>query len=334
MRDLGFTDDQERLYFALVERPDLRISDLPDHLDRSLPEIEADLDVLCGFGLIRPDPDEDGRCVMKNPMAAIGALIDRREDELMKTYRRVSETRAQVFAQISAIPSAGSSDSAGNGVETIIGVDNVREKLDELSFFARQSILAVQPGGPQSLASLNDSQRLDLRAIRRDLVMRVIHDVKIMSDEANATHLLELVRRGVQARVTSRPLSRMVIIDEKVAVIALDPSNSRRGALLVRHPGRVLGFVELFRRLWDDSDEIEWDGATSAEEDSVDEQARRILELLAKGQTDEVVARTLGCSVRTVRRQMARLMVELNASSRFEAGVLAAQRGWLPTVKV
>lgn len=331
MRDLGFTDDQELLYLTLIGRPHLRIVDLSDHLHRPLSQIEADIEVLRGFGLILADPDEDGRCVVKNPVSALGALIDRREDELMNTYRRVSETRAQVFAQISAIPSAEAPESSGDGVETIVGVDQVRAKLDELSFFARETILAVQPGGPQSVASLDDSQRLDQRALRRKLVMRVIHDAKIMDDEMNVIHLLELVRRGVQARVTSEPLSRMVIIDQKVAVIALDPADSRRGALLVRHPGLVLGFVQLFHRLWDNSVEIEWESSSSSGQESVDEQARQILALLAKGQTDEAVARTLGCSVRTVRRQVARLMVELKATSRFEAGMLAAQRGWLPT---
>jgi len=45
--------------------------------------------------------------------------------------------------------------------------------------------------------------------------------------------------------------------------------------------------------------------------------------------TDETAARRLGVSLRTVRRQMAALMERLCATSRFEAGLKAAQRGWL-----
>ncbi|MFB6613075.1 hypothetical protein ACFCV9_02420 [Streptomyces sp. NPDC056367] len=45
--------------------------------------------------------------------------------------------------------------------------------------------------------------------------------------------------------------------------------------------------------------------------------------------TDEAAGKPLGVSLRTVRRQMSALMERLNASSRFEAGLKAAQQGWL-----
>lgn len=60
---------------------------------------------------------------------------------------------------------------------------------------------------------------------------------------------------------------------------------------------------------------------------SGDEKA--LLRLLAAGLTDEAAARRLGISVRTARRQVAVLMNKLGASSRFQAGHRAAQRGWL-----
>ncbi|MDJ0386171.1 hypothetical protein [Streptomyces sp. G-G2] len=45
--------------------------------------------------------------------------------------------------------------------------------------------------------------------------------------------------------------------------------------------------------------------------------------------TDEAAARRLGVSQRSVRRRMSALMERLHASSRFEAGLKAAQQGWL-----
>jgi DNA-binding NarL/FixJ family response regulator len=54
-----------------------------------------------------------------------------------------------------------------------------------------------------------------------------------------------------------------------------------------------------------------------------------LLWLLAQGMTDEVAARRLGLSLRTVRRMASELMTRLNAHSRFEAGVRAVHRGWL-----
>lgn len=45
--------------------------------------------------------------------------------------------------------------------------------------------------------------------------------------------------------------------------------------------------------------------------------------------TDEAASKQLAISVRSVRRLMSDIMDRLNARSRFEAGLRAAERGWL-----
>ncbi|MDX3233243.1 helix-turn-helix transcriptional regulator [Streptomyces sp. ME19-01-6] len=59
--------------------------------------------------------------------------------------------------------------------------------------------------------------------------------------------------------------------------------------------------------------------------------ARRILECLRAGVTDEVAARDLKVSLRTYRRYVAEIMRELGAHSRFQAGVRAVEAGLLPS---
>ena len=54
-----------------------------------------------------------------------------------------------------------------------------------------------------------------------------------------------------------------------------------------------------------------------------------ILDLLARGYTDDVVAARLGLARRTYRRRLRLVMDRLGAQSRFQAGVHAAQRGWI-----
>ncbi|WP_336204157.1 response regulator transcription factor [Nonomuraea sp. LPB2021202275-12-8] len=53
--------------------------------------------------------------------------------------------------------------------------------------------------------------------------------------------------------------------------------------------------------------------------------------LLAAGLKDEAVARQLGVSLRTVHRRVSELMDRLGARTRFQAGLLAARRGWWGT---
>ncbi len=54
-----------------------------------------------------------------------------------------------------------------------------------------------------------------------------------------------------------------------------------------------------------------------------------VLRELAHGARDEEIARSLGISLRTVRRRVAVMMTELGVDSRFQAGVEAVRRGWL-----
>ena len=54
-----------------------------------------------------------------------------------------------------------------------------------------------------------------------------------------------------------------------------------------------------------------------------------LLRLLAGGAKNAAAASRLGVSESTVGRQMRDLMIRLGATSRFQAGVKAAKRGWL-----
>ncbi|MFI9065625.1 response regulator transcription factor [Streptomyces sp. NPDC053429] len=56
---------------------------------------------------------------------------------------------------------------------------------------------------------------------------------------------------------------------------------------------------------------------------------RELLRLLGSGLTDDTAGQRLGVSSRTVNRLMASIMERLGASSRFEAGIKAAHKGWL-----
>ncbi|MFE3416773.1 helix-turn-helix domain-containing protein [Streptomyces mirabilis] len=53
------------------------------------------------------------------------------------------------------------------------------------------------------------------------------------------------------------------------------------------------------------------------------------MSLLAAGLTDAAIARAQGWSERTTQRRIHRLMSQLGVNTRFQAGLTAAQRGWL-----
>lgn len=335
LTDLGFSPEQERLYRALLVDRTSTAEELAAETRLELTEVLAHCEQLVAFGVLKPDQASRSGFAVPNPAVTIGQLIEHCEDDLLRRYRRASETRSVIgeLELLYSVPTAR--DAEDHAVERLEDVHAIRERLEELSFFTRNSVYSIQPGGPQSRESLEASRPLDQRGIRRGLEIRVIHEASVLDDELNRAYLRELVMGGAKVRITHQQVDRMIIMDGKVAVVPVDPTNSRRGALIVRHPGLLSGFLDLFHRAWQDASELPWhtDGDSGGDQPApateISEQDKRILQLLASGCTDETSAREVGVSVRHLRRTISRLMQELGANSRFEAGVEATRRGWL-----
>ncbi|WP_350279218.1 helix-turn-helix transcriptional regulator [Kribbella sp. HUAS MG21] len=152
----------------------------------------------------------------------------------------------------------------------------------------------------------------------------------IFPDHARTTptvgrHLGALSMAGVAVRTIPHVPMNALVIDGSVAVL---PADTAHGSVAVlRLTSVVVTALELFERIWPDAVPL-------ADRDLPDEtdlslREQEMLRLLALGATDEVAAAHLDISVRTVRRMVAQIMNRLGARSRFQAGVKAADRGWL-----
>ncbi|MFG1820251.1 response regulator transcription factor [Kribbella sp. NPDC049174] len=126
-------------------------------------------------------------------------------------------------------------------------------------------------------------------------------------------------------RPTHRPPTRCRYDVCGVAVLPADTANG--SVAVLRLTSVVTTAIELFERIWPDAVPLAGDVLPDDTDLSLREQ--EMLRLLALGATDEVAAAQLGISVRTVRRMVAQIMNRLGARSRFQAGVKAADRGWL-----
>lgn len=336
LSDLGFSPLQEQVYRALLEQPDHSCTRLGQLAGVDEPAVLATLRSLVELGVLRACPAGTAQVTLVSPVVALGRLIEQAEDDLLRVQRRVGDTRSDV-AELAA-RYVGAPGPSGAGIETITTLDRVREKLEELSFFTASTLRAVQPGGPQSPAALDASRPLDRRGLRRGIEMRIIYQASVLRDEANRAYLAEITAGGAQVRITSEPLNRMIIMDGRVTMVPIDPGDSSQGAVVVRQPSLVAGLITLFDRLWDAADPLPLLSPTAPSaapargtlgNPDLDELDRLVLGRLAGGDTDETVARAAGVSVRHLRRRIACLMRRLDASSRFEAGMAAAKRGWI-----
>jgi DNA-binding CsgD family transcriptional regulator len=123
---------------------------------------------------------------------------------------------------------------------------------------------------------------------------------------------------------------RMLVYDRELAIVDA-PRDKEIGAIAIRDRLLAEPLVDFFEYCWitaSDLDEV----LGSTDGSGLTEQQTAVLRLLASGTKDEAIARSLGVSVRTVTRIVAELTGQLGATSRFQAGVLAARLGWLDCI--
>ncbi|MES4901418.1 MULTISPECIES: LuxR family transcriptional regulator [unclassified Streptomyces] len=134
-------------------------------------------------------------------------------------------------------------------------------------------------------------------------------------------------RRHLEVRVARIPLLAAFIVDGRAALVCADSAVGRR-ASAIRDPGVIETLQTLFDGIWRNA--VVVNERVDFGDHPRMEMVRPILEWLRLGVTDEVAARELSVSVRTYRRYVAEIMALLGASSRFQAGVRAAELGLLP----
>jgi DNA-binding CsgD family transcriptional regulator len=130
---------------------------------------------------------------------------------------------------------------------------------------------------------------------------------------------------GVAVRTIPQVPMNAIVIDGAVAVLPADAANS--SVAVLRLTSVVVTALELFERIWLDA--VPLAGRDLPDDTDLSLREQEMLRLLALGATDEVAAAHLDISVRTVRRMVAQIMHRLGALSRVQAGVKAADRGWL-----
>ncbi|MBB2937986.1 sugar-specific transcriptional regulator TrmB/DNA-binding CsgD family transcriptional regulator [Amycolatopsis bartoniae] len=321
LRDLGFDSVQENVYRALLADPGRDTAALATLVRTGEDVVRAALTGLLALGVVEVSATAPSGVVPGDPEVAIGELIERLEHEMLRRQRDIGGTRAELagLAALGGRPRPGSQPVE---VEHVAEPEQVRERLAELCFFTRFSVYSVQPARAASSAARQEAARLDTRSLRRGVDMRIVYDEGVLREERNRARLGERVAAGARIRLRPGPLGRLIVLDERVAVVPADPGG---GALIVHQPGLVRELAARFTQLWDGATEL--GEARGADEPS--EEDRAVLRLLDAGMTDELIARQVGLSVRHLRRRIARLLERLEAASRFQAGAAAARRGWI-----
>ncbi|WP_406054065.1 LuxR C-terminal-related transcriptional regulator [Streptomyces sp. NBC_01077] len=323
---LGISAGAERIYRYLLAHPGSSGDDLLADLDMARDSADAALKQLEKGLLVRSGSHGFGFEVA-DPAVAVERLIEDRLESISLELQKVSATR-RVIPWLVQERGRGKIGSHFRELERVEDVEQIRTRLEDLSFFAFREILSLIPGSrllPEAIAA---ARPLDLRCLRRGISLRTIVSSDMLSDPVSAAYITEVVSLGAQVRIMKDPGDGFLVYDHETAVVPEHPDRFDSRAVLVQQPGLVSGIVSFFEKLWGDAEEtVEPHGDTST--GILSETERQVLLLLSRSEKDEAAAREMGISVRTFRRHVADLMLQLGAGSRFQAALLAKNKGWL-----
>lgn len=317
LTEFGVSVQAEDLYWRLHGRDGQSFADAAHALGYDEASLRTAAAPLLAFGAVRVD---DGILRVPSRPQVIADLMNDEVERLETALRRTRELVAAIPYALAPPPRVPVGEEPLNGYQS-----TAIDAPTTLAAWINEStgdLLSLRPDQWRRPAH-PDLEAAVARAVTAGRLCRALYPARALDEAPEA--LAARARMGEQIRVLADVPTRMFVIPATHALVPAMPGYESSRLLAVHERGLVLLLAQFFERLWDQAvpvPDLDLRGARH--------KGRRILlQQLSAGQSDEQVARTLGLSVRTVRRRVAELMIELGADSRFQAGVEATRRGWI-----
>ncbi|MGW0859028.1 helix-turn-helix transcriptional regulator [Streptomyces sp. NPDC002690] len=321
---LGVQPLDESVYRALLRRPGATVEDLGPALGMGGHDLQLALKRLDQQGMVHIGAD--GEAFPVDPGIGVGKLAEQRIRALQDEQREILSTSHSLVRQVLYWQGQ---EGVREEVETLEGAGLLYERVGELAYFARRELLVMQPSRtltPECAAMARES---DLRCLRRGVTVRALVHRSALRDPVSAGHFREVIEHGAQLRVLDGMFERVLIFDQSAALVQSVPDAPDQRAVLIRQEGLVQTLRSFVERSWAHAADVAALLGGGAERDRLEEFQLKVLQIMARTDKDEAGARELGISVRTYRGHVARLLHRLNAATRFQAALLARDKGWI-----
>ncbi|AXI80120.1 helix-turn-helix domain-containing protein [Peterkaempfera bronchialis] len=323
---LGLPETESRVYAVLVAAPQSDTAALAPRCGLTEQQAEEALARLAEKGMATRAPGSGTHYLAVAPDVAIGTLIGRREEELRSA-------RAEMHRLMDAFRDASRYTDPACSVEVLTGSEAISQRFEHLQDTAQEQIRGFDrpPYVQNPGLNLGRARRL----LRDGIRYRVIYDREAVAWPGRLDNDIRIsCEDGEEARVRVALPMKMIMADDRMAILPISSGNRVLDAAYVVHPCSLLeALATLFEAEWERAVPLRATagrvGLPEAAPDRPGEDHRRLLGLLAAGLTDEAIARALGWSARTTQRRLQGLMRELGATTRFQAGMAARERGWL-----
>ena len=315
---LGLTPAQERLYRQVLAATGTPVGQLAEGLLRTADQLLEELGPLVQSGVV--SVDDRGRLVVAPPPEAMGLVLAQHARSLLECSRQL-QTLSRLVPELRSTGPAAPSEEAGPLEGEVLTGGDVPQLLVEWIGQTTGELLFLRPD-QWRMPSESQMAIAVASAIQSGRSARAIYPARALQ-EAPAV-LVGRAAIGERIRVVPEVPTRLAVIGDRV-LLPDPPGLADERRLVVRQPGLVDLVIRYFEAMWDEAVAVP---ALDHGEATPDLHGL-LLRQLAQGAKDEQIARTLGVSLRTVRRRIAAIMTELGVDSRFQAGVEAVRRGWL-----
>ncbi len=280
---------------------------------------------LAQLGLLTHREGDPESIIRLGPEVALVRALSRAETDLGRYRDRLAETQERLEEIVGQFLPLGTGTHEPVELEVMTDLRRVAAYLESATNLAREEVLSMHPGPPLAAHLRREAQDRNRQLADRGLRRRTIYQRSVAALPHMAEHLRELSAMGYEIRVAQVVPVRLIIFDRRRAVIPLDPADGRAGALAIEGELFVRSLVAIHDYCWIQSSSFD----QPVPHPTLSEQELTIVRMLATGLKDEKIARQLNVSLRTVSRTVSELMQRLNVESRFQAGVRAAQLGWI-----
>jgi DNA-binding MarR family transcriptional regulator/DNA-binding CsgD family transcriptional regulator len=326
---LGLAEETEHVYTTLVGRPRCTASELAKACGLTPSGVGRLLSVLVRDGLATRTAGRPPRFSATVPDVAVAALIDEQQ-------HRLDQARSLVHRLMETYREAARITHPEVAVELLTDRDDISSAVGRLTADARREVRAFDR--PPYVDRPGSNLDLQIERQRHGVVHRVIYDQEAVAWPGRMHNDIgPSIRAGEKARVRPELPLKLVISDNRVAIIPFSLAAGGQSAAYLIHPSPMLVALEsLFEAEWERAVAVSDTGTVAvgnlppgSDATQPDAETRCLLTLLASGLTDAAFARSQGWSERTTQRRIHRLMNQLGASTRFQASLTAARRGWL-----
>ncbi|MFE7241874.1 LuxR family transcriptional regulator [Streptomyces sp. NPDC057580] len=318
LRLLGIDPEAGRVYMALLELAPAPLSAIGAAATLDDAELAAAYGELVDAGLASAAVEAGDVVAPVPPAAGLEILGRHRAAEL-------DESRITVGGAFESFRRQRLAAYNDDLVEVVTG-EAIGPRMRQAWASAREQIRQFDSPPYFPLAGATDDA---LATLARGVTQRVVYSRESLEHPGQLEAVIEpCIEAGEQARVLPSVPVKLVIIDEAYALVSLSikEADVHNSMLVVQPCGLLSALVALFEQAWQNA--LPFHGRT-ARPGGLLPADRRLLWLLAGGASDEVIAREIGISRRTLFRRVQILMARLGATSRFQMALQAQRCGWL-----